>query len=144
MAITNKAELKRSALVKSASPALNYDQFVELAELYLNRALLPVRERETAGAAFVLAADTATNWLLTNAPDVYRAAVLVEAYLFTDNIDMAQVWKSRLGGLVDDLLWTSAREASQATLTVDPALIIIGSKIYDIATDDDSFSVLVV
>jgi hypothetical protein len=122
--ITTKAELQ--AAVEnwlSRGTFAEFDQCLQLAEKALNRALLPVREREVAGAAF--SASAVGDWLMSNAPDIYLFAVLVEAHLHARNSDDAQLWKSRLDAAIDDVAWTSAREDSKSPLSVDPALIFM-------------------
>lgn len=63
-----------------------------------------------------------TNWLLTNAPDVYLFACLVEAYRFTQAFDKVAAWSAQRDGAMKSAAWLDSRSKSLAPLTVDPAL----------------------
>jgi hypothetical protein len=62
-----------------------------------------------------------TNWLLTNHPDVYLAASLIEAFSFRGNEDQAVKWEVRYRQAVDDINRKEAR-SQVAPLVVDAAL----------------------
>jgi hypothetical protein len=70
------------------------------------------------------ASDSATDWLMAKRSRRYLYAVLVEAHLLARNFETRQ-FKSAPGRAIDDLTWESAREDSQAPLSVDPALIFM-------------------
>lgn len=136
MAYANKAALKADALAETLRSELDFDNMVWRAEEYLNSKLLPVRAREVAGVKFALVSDSDTNWLLQNAPNAYRLAVVVEVWKMAQKFDEAAMFKQMLDDAIDDIAWESARADSQNTLTIDPALVVIGpARGYDIATD---------
>ncbi len=56
-----------------------------------------------------LSADGDTNWLLTNAPDVYLYAALTEASIFTRNLNAANDYAVRYGASVSALNRAEAR-----------------------------------
>ena len=64
-----------------------------------------------------------TNWLLTNHPDIYLAASLVEAYVYRDNDQAAVKWELRYRSAVDEVTQKDARSTAVASLNVDPALL---------------------
>jgi hypothetical protein len=132
MAYANKAALKADALSYSLRSEADYDKMIQRAEEALNRELVPLREREVAGAAFTLASDSSTNWLLQNGSDAYLWAVLVEVYVWARDFETAATFKQRLDSTIEGLTWESAREDSQEPLTVDPALVLI--RPFDIIT----------
>lgn len=68
-----------------------------------------------------------TNWLLTNHPDCYLSACLVEAALLTQDMDKIAVWEQRYQGTKEAIAWAEARNISVGTLQVDPALLRHGS-----------------
>lgn len=69
-----------------------------------------------------IATDT-TNWLLTNHPDVYLGAALVEAYVFRDNDQGGLKWEARYQQAVKRVTENDARNLSIAPLQVDAALL---------------------
>lgn len=50
-----------------------------------------------------LNAGTATNWLLTDHPDLYLAATLHYCWMFMVDENRAGLWKAKAEGLIDDL-----------------------------------------
>jgi hypothetical protein len=79
---------------------------------------------------FALTTASATNWLLTNYPNIYLAASLAEAYLYVKSPEGAQLWDQRCASLVDGLNETLAREKAGAVLMADPALLRRGYPAY--------------
>lgn len=71
---------------------------------------------------FALSDDEDTNWLLTNHPDVYLAACLVEAWMFRRNAAEATSWETRYTDAIERINWRDSRQTSLATLSVDPAI----------------------
>lgn len=71
----------------------------------------------------LVAVTATTNWLLTNHPDVYLAATLVEGYKFMRSNEEAVSWEVRYKAAVDEVNENEARSVAVATLAVDPALI---------------------
>lgn len=75
---------------------------------------------------FALAATT-TNWLLTNHPDVYLAAVLMWGAGYNEEWANGQVWKSVLDeGIVS--VRSTINQQHRGTLRVDPMLSRIGRR----------------
>lgn len=72
--------------------------------------------------SFALSDAAPTNWLLTNHPDCYLSACIVEAAMLTQDMDKIAVWEQRYKGAVEDIAWTDARSISVAPLRVDPSL----------------------
>lgn len=64
-----------------------------------------------------------TNWLLTNHPDVYLSAALVEAYVFRDNDQGGLKWEARYQQAVERVTNKESRNSSIAPLQVDLALL---------------------
>jgi hypothetical protein len=60
---------------------------------------------------------------LTNHPDCYLSACIVEAAMLTQDMDKLAVWEQRYKGAVEDIAWTDARSISVAPLQVDQALL---------------------
>lgn len=77
--------------------------------------------------SFALSNANPTNWLLTNHPDIYLSATLVEAGAFTENGDFATAWQARLDRAVEEVKQKEARSLSLAPLRVDPMLSARGS-----------------
>lgn len=70
---------------------------------------------------FALSDASPTNWLLTNAPDVYLSASIVWGCLYTDNFDAGGSWKQMLGqGMAQ--VKNQLRRGRKSVLRVDPAL----------------------
>lgn len=75
--------------------------------------------------SFKLSESAPTNWLLTNHPDLYLAAVLVWGGLFIrDNAQAAQ-WQAVLNASLPEVKNIIA-QSKRANLTVDPALQRVG------------------
>lgn len=78
--------------------------------------------RFVARIRFALSDSATTNWLLTNHPDLYLAACILEGSLFTDQYEKAAAFKMKF----DDAL-ASVRsiiaDSKRAVLTVDNALM---------------------
>lgn len=95
----------------------------------------PFRWRTKGRFALVSAGDT--NWLLTNHPDIYLAALLMWGAGYLESWANGQVWKQ----LLDEELPKVAHiltEAGKGTLRVDPALADIGRRTahgYNVFTD---------
>lgn len=69
-------------------------------------------------ARFALSDTTTTNWLLTNHPDAYLSAALVEAALWAADDEQALRWQARYQAAIDAI---NAREAKsrEAPLKTD-------------------------
>lgn len=72
--------------------------------------------------SFALSDAAPTNWLLTNHPDAYLAACMVEYFLFVMNEERAAVWQQRLNAAVEEITWKDARSEANAPLSVDAAI----------------------
>lgn len=122
VAPTNYTELKASIAQWMARSDLtgSAEGFIKLGESVLNRKLPELNAM--AGAKFALSDAAPTNWLLTNFPDVYLAAVLVWSGLFTKNDADLQKWSSIFNSGIDDVQWIDARPTSKEPLVVDEAL----------------------
>lgn len=70
---------------------------------------------------FDIAADN-TNWLLTNAPDAYLYATLLEAGAFIKDASRLQTWSSGLEQSIKDLNQKDAKSRSQVVVRVDNGL----------------------
>jgi hypothetical protein len=81
--------------------------------------------------SFALSDAAPTNWLLTNHPDCYLSACMVEAGIFAED-ERASSWEQRLRSAIDSIAWVDARSISVGTLSVDPALRAPGR--FDFAT----------
>lgn len=68
-------------------------------------------------ARFALSAESPTNWLLTNHPDAYLAAAIVEAALWAADDEQAVRWQQRYQAAVDAINHreSKAREAPLRT-----------------------------
>lgn len=73
--------------------------------------------------SFALSDSATTNWLLTNHPDAYLFAALVEANIFLGDNETAVSWELRLKQSLDQIAEKEGRSKSRATLGVDPALM---------------------
>jgi hypothetical protein len=45
-----------------------------------------------------------TNWVLTNGPDVYIAAAMIELCIYLENDDRLQFWKGKLDEAINDMM----------------------------------------
>lgn len=72
--------------------------------------------------AFALSDAEPANWLLTNHPDVYLFATLVEAAPYERDTEALGIWSARLEGALTEIENKEARSRSLTTLSVDPAL----------------------
>lgn len=81
---------------------------------------------------FALSSDAPTNWLLTNHPDVYLAAVLVWGGVFIQNPTYAALFDGALREGIPAVQAIIAK-GKRGTLRVDPALLSSGR--YDYRTD---------
>lgn len=80
---------------------------------------------------FALSDSATTNWLLTNHPDVYLAAVLMWGGVFTRNSPFAGTFSSVLERVIPSIK-SSIAQSKRAVSTVDPALAVIGHRpVYD-------------
>lgn len=77
---------------------------------------------------------TDPNWLLTNHPDVYLNATLVEACVFEGDDAGVALYESRLQQAMRRVRWLEARSKAVAKLRVDPALST-GGGAYNINSD---------
>lgn len=73
-------------------------------------------------ARWQLDADGDTSWLLENHPDVYLAAVLIEAFVYRQDSVNAVAWETRYRMAKDEIEENEARALAVAKLRVDPAL----------------------
>lgn len=71
-----------------------------------------------------------TNWLLTNAPDVYLYGSLLEAKAYTKKPEDVALWSQGLQTAVDDLNNKDNRSRRNATTRMDAAIVRAGR--YDI------------
>lgn len=72
---------------------------------------------------FTLSEAAPTNWLLTNHPDIYLAAVCVWGGVFMRDNEEATRHKIILEEGLEELSWQEARSIAIAPLRVDPALV---------------------
>jgi hypothetical protein len=84
-------------------------------------------------AKWAIATDL-TNWLLTNHPDVYLFATLVEAHGFRGNEEQSVKYEVRYRNAVDEVNRKEARNETLVPLRVDAALLpdVYGSFNYTI------------
>lgn len=82
--------------------------------------------RYTASLALSDASDT--NWLLTNYPDAYLFAALVEASDFVRDTEGLAKYSARLEGALAEVNDVAARSRSMTTLSTDPALMQRGAR----------------
>lgn len=75
--------------------------------------------------SFKLSASAPTNWLLTNHPDLYLAAVLVWGGLFIKDNGAAAQWQAVLNASLPEVKNIIA-QSKRANLTVDPMLQRVG------------------
>jgi hypothetical protein len=71
-----------------------------------------------------------TNWLLTNAPDAYLYATLLEAKAYIKNLQDVELWSTGLKTALDDLNRLDNRSRRNATVRIDSAIVRQGR--YDI------------
>jgi hypothetical protein len=64
-----------------------------------------------------------TNWLLTNAPDAYLYATLLEAKAYIKNIQDVSLWADGLTTAIEDLNRLDNRSRRNATMRMDSALV---------------------
>lgn len=76
---------------------------------------------------FALATSGATNWLLTNHPDVYLAACVVWGYARMEDIQNAAQWTQQLADGIRGVKRVLMR-LKKRTLTVDPMFTMIGNR----------------
>lgn len=81
--------------------------------------------------AWDLAADS-TNWLLTNRPDIYLHACLVQAARYLKDWNEADLWLASLASEMNALQLSESRSEASPTLAVDAGLVSRG--IFDINT----------
>jgi len=67
-----------------------------------------------------------TNWILTNHPDLYLAATLVEAYAFRGNETAALRWEQRYRMAAEEIDRNESRNLAIAPLQIDAALRPVG------------------
>lgn len=73
--------------------------------------------------SFVLSEAVTTNWLLTNHPDIYLAAVCLWGGVFMRDQEEAVKHKSILEEGLEELQWQESRSIAIAPLGVDGALV---------------------
>ncbi|AWC25367.1 hypothetical protein CO731_04862 [Aminobacter sp. MSH1] len=78
---------------------------------------------------FSLSDSATTNWLLTNHPDVYLAAVLMWGGVFTRNSPFASTFSAILERVLPSIK-SSIAQSKRAVATVDPALASIGRRAF--------------
>lgn len=76
---------------------------------------------------FALSEDAPSNWLLTNHPDVYLAAVMMWGAGYNEAWANGSIWKQQLDEGINEVADLIA-ESNRGTLRVDPALAMIGSR----------------
>lgn len=76
--------------------------------------------------SYVLSESVPTNWLLTNHPDIYLAAVCTLGGVFMRDESEAARMNAMLSEGIDDLTWLESRSTAIAPLSVDPALTARG------------------
>ena len=81
---------------------------------------------------FALSDAVPTNWLLTNHPDIYLAAVLVWSGLLITAEDVG-MWNALLQSGIATLKQLDAKADSDVELEVDPGLLV--RRRYDFSTD---------
>lgn len=72
---------------------------------------------------FALSDAAPTNWLLTNHPDLYLAAVLIWGGVFIQDNETTARWASVLNSALPSVK-NSLAQSKRSTLTVDPALML--------------------
>lgn len=77
-------------------------------------------------------ATTSPNWLLTNHPDVYLAATMVNAFNDQEDVPNLARWKGILEEAIPEIQHVIA-QANRGTLRVDPALLMGNRSAYNIA-----------
>lgn len=78
---------------------------------------------------FALSDSQPTNWLLTNHPDVYLAAVLIWGGIFTRNTPYAATHKAVLDRGIPSVRNIIAQK-NRASLSLDPAVATMGRRWY--------------
>lgn len=79
-------------------------------------------------------ATTDPNWLLTNYPDVYLSATIVEAANFMEDVPNLARWKGRLEEAIRQIKHT-IMQSNRGTLGVDPMYSMMNRRAYNIETD---------
>lgn len=79
---------------------------------------------------FALSDSAPTNWLLTNAPDLYLFETLKHAGIFTKDPEYAAALGQLAAQARVSVKRLDARSQSVATLSVDPALLAAGRRNY--------------
>lgn len=77
---------------------------------------------------FALSDDVPTNWLLTNHPDLYLMAAMVEAHVYQKNEDGAAGWLAKLNMAIEEVMAKEGRSKSRAELGMDPILLRTDSR----------------
>lgn len=72
--------------------------------------------------SFALSDEAPANWLLSNHPDAYLFAALIEANVFLGDSEAAVAWEMRLGQSLAEIAAKEGRSKSRAGLMVDPML----------------------
>jgi hypothetical protein len=72
--------------------------------------------------SFTLSVSSTTTWLLTNHPDCYLSACMVEACLLTED-QRGVFWEQKLQRAMESIAQTDARSIAVATLQVDPGIL---------------------
>jgi len=75
-------------------------------------------------------ATSSTNWLLTNHPDIYLAAVLMWGAGYNEDFANGATWKAVLDEGIPDVR-NSIAQSRRGSLTVDRALATVGRRSYD-------------
>ncbi len=70
----------------------------------------------------VLDASTTTNWLMTNHPEVYLSASLVEGYALTKNTSQGKIWEARWQQAIAELDELNMLQTTRVEAVVDQAL----------------------
>jgi len=72
-------------------------------------------------------ATTSTNWLLTNHPDVYLAAVMMWGAGYNSDWQNGSVWKGMLEEAIPEIQHTIAQN-KRGMLRVDPAITMVNTR----------------
>ncbi len=77
---------------------------------------------------FELTTAGSTNYLLQNYPDVYLAACMVQANIFTKDIAAVQVWQGKLENAIAGVIRVESKSKARSILTGDPAILRSGNR----------------